>query len=872
MRKTLLLLCILFTLNNTMAQNVNMWSSSWTPSFRHLRAVQIIGNDKIVAIGGWESNDSIATIATSTNKALSWILEMDNINAILQDLHFPSDTLGYTVGWAGNIWKTTDAGDNWNQLTIAGNPGTRNFNGCYFFDNQSGIVIGGNQSNDSIQTILKTTDGGTNWNVISDNLGYWLNAVYFTDTQTGFAVGDGGTILKSTDGGNNWTSLTLNGSVASRQFMDVYFMDSNVGVAVGGWPDNDSIQTIIRTTDGGVNWSVVSDNLGSMLHGVQFYSSTEGYAVGDDGLVLFSNDAGATWTEQIIPNGNNYGLKDVFFKNSDFGIACGNEGKIMLYDDTTAVTIAPTGNLFSPVKVTSETSVLIHGELNDNGLSATVEFEYGTSIAFGNTISMSPSSSLGIGIENVSLTLDNLTPNALYYGRMKLSNSLGTGYSNTIAFFTGLSVIPNYNFESWDSVNTQLINVWSSSGNVTQVASNDGSFAVKLNSKGNELGVINYGQPGPSGFIGGTPFTARPDSIVFWCTYDVSLNDSALVVLQLKANGATMSDTIYKIGGTSNGWERHSFEVNYTTTTTPDSMVLAFTNTNVFAGNVDSLSTITVDNVSFIGTNENVPNPNMESWIIDTRHKASSWVSNDDQHAETPYLIEKSTIAHSGNYAIQLKNKVGGNNQQYASIKTGDDPYNWGPSFPVMFKHQNFYGFYQFTPDNGDTLFADISMYENGVQVGYGGFFTDSATSDYELFHIPINYWSNPVPDSCMISFRIYKNNGGAPGNSMALIDDLSFESVISSITENSLESSIISQAILYPNPSSGIVNIKFDSDENGAADFYVIDLSGKQIKEGSSFIFENKMQLDLESLQSQLYFLIIKKEENIYTFKIQLK
>jgi photosystem II stability/assembly factor-like uncharacterized protein len=33
-----------------------------------------------------------------------------------------------------------------------------------------------------------------------------LSSVYFTDSNTGWAVGDAGTILRTTDGGNRWIS------------------------------------------------------------------------------------------------------------------------------------------------------------------------------------------------------------------------------------------------------------------------------------------------------------------------------------------------------------------------------------------------------------------------------------------------------------------------------------------------------------------------------------------------------------------------------------------------------------------------------------------------------------------------------------------
>jgi photosystem II stability/assembly factor-like uncharacterized protein len=52
-----------------------------------------------------------------------------------------------------------------------------------------------------------------------------LNDVYFTDANTGYAVGDSGTILKTTDGGN-WVAQN---SGTKKCLHSVYFLDLMTG-------------------------------------------------------------------------------------------------------------------------------------------------------------------------------------------------------------------------------------------------------------------------------------------------------------------------------------------------------------------------------------------------------------------------------------------------------------------------------------------------------------------------------------------------------------------------------------------------------------------------------------------------------------------
>ena len=71
----------------------------------------------------------------------------------------------------------------------------------------------------------------------------YLLSVYFTDADTGYAVGDNGTILKTSNGGTNWTAET---SGTTNDLTSVYFSDADTGYAVG------SSGTILKTNNGGV--------------------------------------------------------------------------------------------------------------------------------------------------------------------------------------------------------------------------------------------------------------------------------------------------------------------------------------------------------------------------------------------------------------------------------------------------------------------------------------------------------------------------------------------------------------------------------------------------------------------------------------------
>ncbi len=74
--------------------------------------------------------------------------------------------------------------------------------------------------------------------------------------------------------------------------------------------------------------------------------------------------------------------------------------------------------------------------MNPNGSNATVEFEYGTSNGYGNTVSASQSPVNGSSSVNVSADISGLSQNTLYHFRVKAANSSGTVYGADSTFMT----------------------------------------------------------------------------------------------------------------------------------------------------------------------------------------------------------------------------------------------------------------------------------------------------------------------------------------------------------------------------------------------------------------------------------------------------
>lgn len=177
---------------------------------RQFRGIHCITADSAFIVGGNLSNDSITTILRTVNGGTNWQKKMDAPGPRLNDVHFYKNMHGIAVGDLGTVFTTINGGSSWSPRTISGNAGQRKFNAACMVNENTMLIVGGNPSNDSIQTILRSTDGGNNWQVIKDNLNPMLNDIDFlNDGKTGIAVGDQGVAYSTFDTGKTWSLITL---------------------------------------------------------------------------------------------------------------------------------------------------------------------------------------------------------------------------------------------------------------------------------------------------------------------------------------------------------------------------------------------------------------------------------------------------------------------------------------------------------------------------------------------------------------------------------------------------------------------------------------------------------------------------------------
>jgi photosystem II stability/assembly factor-like uncharacterized protein len=171
------------------------------------------------------------------------------------------------------------------------------------------------------RTINKTTSGTGVWTEVNpllprvDYIG-----VHFVNTDTGWAVGTGGTIIKTINGGEDWTISTV---TTNNILLKISSFNGNIVIA-GGYDG-----LVFRSSDGGENFAQVASGLGSGqdLWGLQMINDTLSWACGMNNSLIKTTNAGLNW--QIVSTGLNTNYWWLDFLNTQVGFIACDGGKVL---------------------------------------------------------------------------------------------------------------------------------------------------------------------------------------------------------------------------------------------------------------------------------------------------------------------------------------------------------------------------------------------------------------------------------------------------------------------------------------------------------------------------------------------------------------
>jgi len=176
--------------------------------------------------------------------------------------------------------------------------------------------------------VLETFDGGDTW-----EQRIFLNAgpnemLAFVGVEAigsdAWAVAEHGVLYHSGDGGSNWGNTTVDLPGPETRLRSMKFVTTSVGWIVG----TDGL--ILKTVDGGDTWDQQASGTEEDLLVVSFVDENYGWIIGYGNTLLWTDDGGDSWEQLVSPLLNG---RDIFFVDANTGWIVGSSGNILRTDN-----------------------------------------------------------------------------------------------------------------------------------------------------------------------------------------------------------------------------------------------------------------------------------------------------------------------------------------------------------------------------------------------------------------------------------------------------------------------------------------------------------------------------------------------------------
>jgi len=260
-------------------QSVQQLSSGTTHRLNRI----LFLNDTLGFIAGGE-RFTFADILTTHDGGNTWQYhDFPDVGKALYALTGNAKGEVYATGFEGKLLHSTDYGATWN---ITGQR-YDSYKGMATNSEGNLVQIGGISFDYGFIQRADPAGNFKSW----DSLKFEVNDIQMLPDGTGYVAGFG-TVLKTTDDGNTWERQ----EVGSDNFKGIHAVTGKEAWTCGY---NGSIY---HTTNGGEDWERKRngnrlDLPRYHLESILFLDALNGYAVGEEGAVIYTDDGGDHWSE-----------------------------------------------------------------------------------------------------------------------------------------------------------------------------------------------------------------------------------------------------------------------------------------------------------------------------------------------------------------------------------------------------------------------------------------------------------------------------------------------------------------------------------------------------------------------------------------------
>jgi hypothetical protein len=231
-----------------------------------------------------------------------------------------------------------------------------------------------------------------------------------------------------------------------------------------------------------------------------------------------------------------------------------------------------------------------------------------------------------------------------------------------------------------------------------------------------------------------------------------------------------------------------------------------------------------------------IPNPDFETWTP-TSHilMPDNWSFMAAEGFAIP--VTRITDSHSGIFGVRGEVLSAGSppvETLITPILTSVPPGSDDLGFSVSERHYALTGFYQYYPVDGDKLQITVIMYHEKTPVGMGTLSIEAGAIVYTPFTIDINYTSEEIPNTCLITVTICGPTGSNDYHkgSYFLVDELEFDTPLLFLDGPGEYNYQFILQQNYPNPFDSETEINFQVPEDINVRVKIFNILGQEIAE----------------------------------------